>query len=77
MYLMIIYLLIFIVQLSPSKAESESIESILSDKYDSYGEDWIFMPDGNNNLQVAVLKGEAIEPRGLFDVKAIYRLYTR
>lgn len=50
----------------------------LREKYDGYGEDWIFMPDGNGKPQVAVLKGHHSETRGWFGEPPItYILHTR
>ncbi|XP_046417340.1 pancreatic triacylglycerol lipase isoform X2 [Neodiprion pinetum] len=50
----------------------------LRKKYDGYGDDWIFMPDGNGQPQVAVLKGYVPETRGFFDEDRItYFLHTR
>lgn len=50
----------------------------LQERYDGYGEDWIFIPDGNEQLQVAVLKHEEIETRGIFDESQVsYILHTR
>ncbi|XP_076629273.1 pancreatic triacylglycerol lipase [Colletes latitarsis] len=50
----------------------------LREKYDGYGEDWIFMPDGNDQPQVAVLKHAETETRGIFDESQVtYILYTR
>ncbi|CAD6208484.1 GSCOCG00003496001-RA-CDS [Cotesia congregata] len=58
---------------------SQSTESVLRDKYDGYGEDWIFMPDGNDQPQVAVLKGHEPETvnRGLWEEGVTFLLYTR
>lgn len=50
----------------------------LQQRYDGYGEDWIFMPDGNDQPQVAVLKEAEEDIRGIFDESQIsYILYTR
>ena len=50
----------------------------LQDRYDGYGEDWIFMPDGNDQPQVAVLKHEEVTTRGIFDESEVtFILYTR
>lgn len=50
----------------------------LKEKYDGYGEDWIFMPDGNDQPQVAVLKHAETDARGIFDESQVsYILYTR
>ena len=51
-------------------------ESGLREKYDGYGEDWIFMPDGNCKPQVAILK-EYVDNRGIFTESICYILYTR
>ncbi|XP_011307696.1 phospholipase A1-like [Fopius arisanus] len=56
---------------------SHYTDSPLRDKYDGYGDDWIFMPDGNGHPQVAVLKGQGPEFRGLIDESVNYHLYTR
>ena len=53
-------------------------DSGLRQKYDSYGEDWIFMPDGFGHPQVAVLKGEEPEdPRVVLEQPIGFLLYTR
>ncbi|CAK9795090.1 Pancreatic triacylglycerol lipase (Fragment) [Anthophora quadrimaculata] len=58
-------------------AFSRAWDSGLKQKYDGYGEDWIFMPDGNDQPQVAVLK-EANDERGIFDQSQVsFILYTR
>ncbi|KOC63514.1 Pancreatic triacylglycerol lipase [Habropoda laboriosa] len=58
-------------------AYCQTWESGLKEKYDGYGEDWIFMPDGNDQPQVAVLK-EANDERGIFDESQVsFLLYTR
>ncbi|XP_017879113.1 pancreatic triacylglycerol lipase-like [Ceratina calcarata] len=50
----------------------------LREKYDGYGEDWIFIPDGNDQPQVAVLKPAEIDERGILDESQVsYILYTR
>lgn len=57
---------------------SEQWESGLRQRYDGYGEDWIFMPDGNGQPQVAVLKIQDNERRGILDDSEIaYIIYTR
>lgn len=57
---------------------SQQWESGLRQKYDGYGEDWIFMPDGNGQPQVAVFKIQDNEKRGLLDGSEIaYIIYTR
>lgn len=61
-----------------SSAHSELWESGLRQRYDGYGEDWIFMPDGNGQPQVAVLKVQDSETRGVLDGSEIaYIIYTR
>ncbi|KAI4503412.1 hypothetical protein M0802_001634 [Mischocyttarus mexicanus] len=56
---------------------SEQWESGLRERYDGYGEDWIFMPDGNGLPQVAVLKYKD-SMRNILDNRNIsYTLYTR
>lgn len=53
-------------------------DSGLHRKYDGYGEDWIFMPDGDDQPQVAVLKRTESDERGIFDESQVsYILYTR
>jgi len=57
-------------------AHSERWESGLHQRYDGYGEDWIFMPDGNGQPQVAVLKDN--ERRSILkDSEIAYIIYTR
>ncbi|XP_008548048.1 phospholipase A1 [Microplitis demolitor] len=58
---------------------AQSTESLLREKYDGYGEDWIFMPDGNDQPQVAVLKGHDPEPvnRGFLDEAVTFLLFTK
>ncbi|XP_076296109.1 pancreatic triacylglycerol lipase [Lasioglossum baleicum] len=59
-------------------AVGRSWNSGLQQKYDGYGEDWIFMPDGNGKPQVAVLKETETDTRGIFDESQVsYYLYTR
>lgn len=58
-------------------AYSQQWESGLRQRYDGYGEDWIFMPDGNGQPQVAVLKGQDSETRGVLDSEIAYIIYTR
>ncbi|XP_043268297.1 pancreatic lipase-related protein 2-like [Venturia canescens] len=54
------------------------IQSPLKDRYDGYGEEWIFMPDGNEKPQVAILKGQEPESRSILDDQAIhFLLFTR
>ncbi|XP_011871895.1 PREDICTED: uncharacterized protein LOC105564259 isoform X3 [Vollenhovia emeryi] len=53
-------------------------DSGLRQRYDGYGEDWIFMPDGNGQPQVAVLKIQDNERSGVLDYSEIaYIIYTR
>lgn len=57
---------------------AERWESGLRQRYDGYGEDWMFMPDGNGQPQVAVLKVQDSEIRGVLDGPEIsYMIYTR
>ncbi|KAG7213927.1 hypothetical protein KM043_003127 [Ampulex compressa] len=57
---------------------ARSWESGLRERYDGYGEDWIFMPDGHGQPQVAVLKFSDSEARGIIDASQVsYILYTR
>ncbi|XP_068972803.1 pancreatic triacylglycerol lipase-like [Bombus flavifrons] len=50
----------------------------LQQRYDGYGVDWIFMPDGNDQPQVAVLRHTENDERGIFDDSQVsYVLYTR
>lgn len=58
----------------------EAADEDLKDKYDGYGKDWIFMPDGNGQPQVAVLKlpeqhGQNRMPMANETIS--YTLYTR
>ena len=60
------------------KLANAEMKSVLREKYDGYGEDWIFMPDGNGKPQVAILKGFDNHSRGILDNEPIsYILYTR
>lgn len=53
-------------------------ESGLRQKYDGYGKDWIFMPDGNQKPQVAVLRVDDDATIDVLDGSQIaYILYTR
>jgi hypothetical protein len=52
-------------------------DSGLKEKYDGYGEDWIFMPDGKGQPQVAVIKAPDPEGRGVLDETIGFILYTR
>lgn len=52
-------------------------DSGLKQKYDGYGEDWIFMPDGKGQPQVAVLKVVHPDGRGVLDESIGFILYTR
>ena len=56
---------------------SQQWDSGLRQRYDGYGEDWIFMPDGNGQPQVAVLKVQDNERRGILDSEIAYIIYTR
>ncbi|RLU22824.1 hypothetical protein DMN91_005102 [Ooceraea biroi] len=59
-------------------AHSKQWESGLRQRYDGYGEDWIFMPDGNGQPQVAVLKLQDSEIRSVLEGSEIaYIIYTR
>lgn len=69
-----IFLLVIVVDLTNAE-----VTSILQGKYDGYGVDWIFMPDGNDKPQVAILKELQNETRGILDINSAvsYILYTR
>lgn len=71
-----IFLLIVCVIIELTNAK---VTSILQGKYDGYGVDWIFMPDGNGKPQVAILKELQNETRGILDINSAvsYILYTR
>lgn len=70
--------IIVLITLWYSSAYSQRWESGLRQRYDGYGEDWIFMPDGNGQPQVAVLKVEDSERSGILDGSEIaYIIYTR
>lgn len=57
---------------------NQYVDSPLRNKYDGYGDDWIFIPDGNNKPQVAVLKGQPPpEFRSLLDESVTFHLFTR
>ncbi|XP_078036541.1 pancreatic triacylglycerol lipase [Augochlora pura] len=59
-------------------AVGRSWNSGLKQKYDGYGDDWIFMPDGNGKPQVAVLKHAEVDTRGIFDESQVsFFLYNR
>ncbi|XP_023246559.1 pancreatic triacylglycerol lipase-like [Copidosoma floridanum] len=59
-------------------SSSVAWESGLKEKYDDYGEYWIFMPDGKGQPQVAVLKGEdPEESRSILEQPISFILYTR
>ncbi|XP_012523445.1 pancreatic triacylglycerol lipase isoform X2 [Monomorium pharaonis] len=67
---------IFVLVILWHSAYSQQWESGLRQRYDGYGEDWIFMPDGNGQPQVAVLR--IPETRGVLDNSEIaYIIYTR
>lgn len=56
----------------------EQWDSGLRQRYDGYGVDWMFIPDGNGQPQVAVLKIQDSETRGVLDNSEIaYIIYTR
>lgn len=70
--------IIILITLWYSSVYSERWESGLRQRYDGYGEDWIFMPDGNGQPQVAVLKVPDNERSGILDGSDIaYIIYTR
>lgn len=53
-------------------------DSGLREKYDGYGEDWIFMPDGRGRPQVAIIRGEDPQDmRGVLEEPIGFILYTR
>lgn len=55
-----------------------AVSKELRKKYEGYGEDWIFMPDGDGQPQVAILKADIPESRGWFDeIPVTYVLFTR
>ena len=59
-------------------AVCEVWNSGLRERYDGYGVDWLFMPDGNDQPQVAVLKYTENDERGIFDDSQVsYILHTR
>lgn len=69
---------IFILAVLRYSVYSQQWESGLRQRYDGYGEDWIFMPDGNGQPQVAVLKVQENERKGVLDDSEIaYIIYTR
>lgn len=49
----------------------------LRDKYDGYGDVWMFMPNGSGYPQVAILKGEDPEPLDFLVQHIDYILFTR
>lgn len=70
--------IIVLITLWYSSVYSKQWESGLRQRYDGYGEDWIFMPDGNGQPQVAVLKVPDDERSGVLDGSDIaYIIYTR
>ncbi|XP_018299881.1 pancreatic triacylglycerol lipase isoform X3 [Mycetomoellerius zeteki] len=69
---------IFILVILRYSVYSQQWDSGLRQRYDGYGEDWIFMPDGNGRPQVAVLKVQDNERRGVLgDSEIAYIIYTR
>lgn len=60
-------------------AYSKLWESGLRQRYDGYGEDWMFIPDGNGQPQVAVLRIKDSETRSMLDDSSqiAYIIYTR
>ncbi|XP_015190440.1 PREDICTED: pancreatic triacylglycerol lipase-like isoform X3 [Polistes dominula] len=77
MFLLNLLIKAIIFLLSCNLVISKEWESGLRERYDGYGEDWIFMPDGNGLPQVAILKYED-NARNILDNKHIsYILYTR
>ncbi|XP_066598386.1 pancreatic triacylglycerol lipase-like [Prorops nasuta] len=74
---MILELFITILATNLHAVNSKLWQSGLHQKYDGYGEDWIFMPDGNGKPQVAILKFDETVTRGVLDSAISYILYTR
>ena len=68
---------IFIFVILRYSVYSQQWDSGLRQRYDGYGEDWIFMPDGNGQPQVAVLKVQDNERRGVLDSEIAYIIFTR
>ncbi|XP_011066454.1 PREDICTED: pancreatic triacylglycerol lipase [Acromyrmex echinatior] len=68
---------IFILVILRYSVYSQQWDSGLRQRYDGYGEDWIFMPDGNGQPQVAVLKVQDNEKKGILDSEIAYIIYTR
>jgi len=69
---------IFVLVILRYSVYSQQWESGLRQRYDGYGEDWIFMPDGNGQPQVAVLKVQDDEKKGVLDDSEVaYIIYTR
>lgn len=68
---------IILITLWCSSVYSEQWESGLRQRYDGYGEDWIFMPDGNGQPQVAVLKVQETRGGILDGSEIVYVIYTR
>jgi len=69
---------IFVLVILRYSVYSQQWESGLRQRYDGYGEDWIFMPDGNGQPQVAVLKVQDNEKKGVLDdSEIVYIIYTR
>lgn len=74
----VVFKQIFIFAILWYSVYSQQWESGLRQRYDGYGEDWIFMPDGNGQPQVAVLKVQENERKGVLDESEIvYIIYTR
>lgn len=72
------YLLIRLLWISWAVKPSTAWESGLREKYDGYGEDWIFMPDGRGRPQVAILRGEDPQDiRGVLEEPVGFILFTR
>ncbi|XP_016838416.1 pancreatic lipase-related protein 2-like [Nasonia vitripennis] len=75
---LLIEMLVRLLWLSWFVEPSMAWESGLKEKYDGYGEDWIFMPDGKGQPQVAVIKGQDPDhSRGVLDEPIGFILYTR
>ncbi|XP_048506725.1 pancreatic triacylglycerol lipase-like [Athalia rosae] len=71
---------IILVLVVPGRTEysRSAVSRQLREKYSGYGEDWIFMPDGNGQPQVAVLKGHTTDSRSFFEEDDVtFILYIR